>query len=201
MRPFQNLFRYSLVVPARSRSILLFALFFVSALSQAQHHRWYLSGFSGTSLIILGSQDERTGNGLGVAYETGPESKLRWGRARANLVLEAYYDLTSSPGVRNTPPNTSIAWGTLAMARYRYANTDSPTGFLDIGWGLQYADQTTRDLSTKLNSTPVIDVGFEIGREHPGVLVAARLLHISNAGTVRKNKGQNELFLLIQIPL
>jgi len=201
MRPFRNLFRYSLQVPRRSRPLLLLSLIFVSALSQAQHHRWYLSGFSGTSVIVLGSQDLRTGNGLGVAYEMGPVSKLRWGRAHANLVLEGYYDLTTSPGVRNTPPNTSVAWGTLAMARYRYASIDSPTGFLDVGWGLQYADQTTRDLSSKLNSTPVIDLGFEIGREHPGALVAARLLHISNAGTERKNKGQNELFLLIQIPL
>ncbi len=45
----------------------------------------------------------------------------------------------------------------------------------------------------------MFDLGFEIGLEHP--LGAARLLYISNAGTVPKNKGQNELFLLIQIPL
>ena len=131
----------------------------------------------------------------------GPISKLRWGRAHANLVVETYYDLTKSPGVRNTPPNSTQAWGALAMARYRHSNADSPTGFLDVGWGLQYADRTTRDLSSKLNSTPVIDLGFEIGRQHPGALVAARLLHISNAGTEHKNKGQNELFLLIQVPL
>lgn len=201
MRPMENPFRYSLRVPAWFKFVLLLATLCVAAASQAQHHRWYVSGFAGQSVIALGSQDFRTGNGLGVAYEAGPFSKLRWGRAHANLVLEVYYDLTSSPGVRNTPPNTTDAWGSLAMARYRYANTDSPTAFLDIGWGLQYANKPTRDLSSKLNSTPTVDVGFEIGREHPGLLVAARLLHISNAGTVPKNRGQNELFLLIQVPL
>lgn len=201
MRPFQNLFRYSLHVPVRFRFLIILSAFLLSSVSRAQHHRWYLSGFSGTSVIILGSQDLRTGNGLGVAYEIGPVSKLRWGRAHANLVIETYYDITKSPGVRNTPPNSTQAWGTLAMARYRYSNMDAPTGFLDVGWGFQYADRSTRDLSSKVNSTPVIDLGFEIGREHPGALVAARLLHISNAGTMPKNKGQNELFLLIQIPL
>jgi hypothetical protein len=65
------------------------------------------------------------------------------------------------------------------------------------------ASRTTRDLPARLNSTPVVDLGVVMGREHERMLVAARFIHISNGGIVNKgekNKGQNQLYLLVQVP-
>lgn len=114
--------------------------------------------------------------------------------------MEAYYDYTKSPGVRSTPRNSSQAWGLLAMARYKWTQPDAPTSFIDIGWGVQVANRTTRDLESKINSTPVLDFGVVLGRGHEAAIVAARFLHVSNAGTVGDNRGQNQLYLLVQIP-
>lgn len=151
-------------------------------------------------MVVLGSQDPRSGSGFGFAYDTGPARHLRRGSRPGNFVIEAYYDVTRSPGVKSTPPNSSQAWGTIGYGRYTWGFRNTTRGFFDIGWGLQYVSRKSRDLSSKLNSTPVFDLGMEIGRERPGVHLAIRYLHISNAGTVRKNKGENELFFLVQVP-
>src|SRR5437870_5253428 len=117
-RPNPNLFRYSLSVPAWLKCLFLFCLACLCSVGWADTQRWYFSGFSGTSVIALGSQDPRTGSGFGLAYDTGRARHLRRGSRPGNFVIEAYYDVTRSPGVKSTLPNSSQAWGTIGYGRY-----------------------------------------------------------------------------------
>lgn len=172
-----------------------------SAFAAAQKNHWLVSGFSGQSIIVFGSADSRVTNGVGLAYSFGRQARLRMGEHPGELITEVYYDLSKSNGVKNFPANTTSAWGFLTYARYRWRPKSAPASFLDIGWGLQDASRTSRDLVSKLNSTPFVDFGIVVGQDHERAFVGARLLHISNANTVDHNRGQNQIYLLIQLPL
>jgi hypothetical protein len=170
----------------------------LAALSPAQDHKWFISGFSGQSIIAFGSADPRTANALGIGYSFGRKAWLRKGHDRGELIGEAYYYFSQSNGVKKTPPNSTSAYGALLYSRYRWRSTNAPDAFLDIGWGLQEASATTRDLSSRFNSTPMLDLGFVLDRDR--AFVGARFVHISNANTVNNNRGQNQIFFFIQAP-
>lgn len=172
-----------------------------AALGRGQEKRWYLSAFNGQSVIFLGSTDPRRAEGIGFGYDFGPANRLRWGEVKGHLLMEGYYHFSTSPGagVRRWGPNSSQSWGLLALSRYTWTNPGAPTMFADIGWGLQIASRATRDLESKLNSTPIIDLGVVIGKEERA-FVGARFLHMSNAGLVGDNRGQNQIFFLVQFP-
>lgn len=189
-----------MAVPGLTRWIALFLAGSLAASAAAQESRWFLSAFSGQSIIAFGSADPRMANGAGIAYSFGKKNWLRKGARHGELIVEIYYDLSKSHGVQRRPPNTTSAWGVLAYSRYRWASLRTPTVFLDIGWGLQDASAATRDLSSRLNSTPMIDFGFILGPDRDRAFVGARLMHISNAGTVPNNRGQNQIFVFVQVP-
>ena len=159
----------------------------------------FVTGAFGRSLIVLGSEDGRLGGGLGYAYGR-PEKRFQFGTIPAQLIYEGYLDATRSNGSSGYGPNSTIALGGLAYARWRWQVDSRGNGvFVDLGWGLQLADHTTLDLNSQLNSTPFLRIGgaHRVGREE--YFVGLGYLHISNAGLARPNFGQNELFLTVAI--
>lgn len=137
---------------------------------------------------FVGSEDHRKYQYLGVAYAR-PEPRLRFRRYKAEIVLEGYYERSHSPGASEQAMNTTDAWGVMAYARYRFGGQF----FFDIGWGAQYVDQRTVDLSSRLNSTPNLALGIAIPDGNREVLFGVRLLHVSNAGLSGNNQGLNNL--------
>jgi hypothetical protein len=188
-------------VPFRVRWIFAAIIFALATLSLAQDRKWYFNAFAGQSVIFLGSKDNRTLTGVGATYSFGNRARLRWGQQPGNLLGEMYYNVSEGPGWGNRPANSAQAWGVLAYARYHWTEPGAPRMFADIGWGIQVGSRATRDLSSKLNSTPLFDLGVVIGSDHERTLVGVRYMHISNGGSVHRNKGQNELFLFVQLPL
>lgn len=170
----------------------MFALLATTSFAKvlASEPRWYLTGAGGRALVpFLGSEDPRDYYTIGLAYAI-PERKFRFRKNRAELVLEAYYERSRSPGASEQPPNGTDAYGLLAMARYRFG-----AGFFDLGWGLQYTDQRTVDISSRLSSTPTCTLGVISvvgGRE---VLLGVRFTHISNGGLAGNNQGSNQFGL------
>lgn len=161
----------------------------VLALAQVSND-WKLYGttaFGKAIVPFLGSEDPRSHWTLGV-QAAKPEPRFRFKKLRADLFVEAYYEDSSSPGASQQPPNQTDAAGVLFGARYRFGS-----GFFDLGWGLQYTDQRSVDISSRLSSTPNATIGFFFdikGREY---LAGLRFVHISNAGLSGNNQGTNQI--------
>ena len=156
-----------------------------------------ISGFIGRGMQILGTEEVRTGGGFGYAFARR-EPRFFIKKLPAQVVYEGYIDTTKSPGVYGAAPETTFALGGLAYARWLLpANRNGLGAFFDVGWGLQAQTHPTDNLDRVINSTPLVDAGasFNIGKQE--LLIGARYLHISNAGTKGHNKGENQLFFLI----
>ncbi|MCC7230444.1 MAG: acyloxyacyl hydrolase [Fimbriimonadaceae bacterium] len=177
----------------------------LAASSQAQEDRplrqvprspyTYISVFGGHSITILGSEDPRAGFGLSMGYgRHEPRFAIR--DVDTQLVYEGYYEHSSSNGVSGHGPNHTEAFGMLAFARYRWPKNKGVGFYFSVGWGLQYATRRTVDLDSKFNSTPMVGFGVAWDTGKGEGSIGLRLLHISNAGTVGDNQGQNQLFLV-----
>lgn len=164
------------------------------SLSSPSH---YITGFAGRSIQIFGSEDGRFGGGLSYAYGQ-PEPRFSTGQIKAQLVYEGYIDHTESNGGSGFSRNATFGFGGLSYGRWRWPMDQYGNGvYFDLGLGLQLATQPTLDLESVLNSTPVMDFGGVFRDGHNEYLIGFRFLHISNAGTVRPNYGQNELFFTL----
>ena len=155
---------------------------------------WYVGGFLGQSGIILGGEDIRQGGGFSVAYAR-PERRFNYGKFKGQIVAEVYANRTHSVN-EPTSPNTSAA-GFLVMSRWHSRQNEKGQGFfMDLGWGFQYASKRSIDLDSRVNSTPVVDLGttFPLG-EKQEFMVALRILHESNAGLAGRNQGSNNFWL------
>ena len=159
----------------------------------------YAGGFFGQGQLILGSEDSRYGGGFFYAWGR-PEPKFRWGSVPAQAVFEAYADHTHSTGASGNPGNDTWGYGVLAYGRWRWPISHNGWGaYGDFGLGLQYASHSTVDLDSMWNTTPMGGLGVARQFGSQEFLVGVRLLHISNAGTVGHNQGQNQLFLTLGI--
>ncbi|MFN8220655.1 MAG: acyloxyacyl hydrolase [Fimbriimonadales bacterium] len=167
--------------------VLGLAVLALAAHAPAQS-RWQIVLNFGKSLEnFLGSEDPRPYRHVGVAYSR-PERRLRYRHLNAELVLEGYYERSTSHGVSDQPPNGTDAYGMIGYARYRTQRL-----VWDIGWGLQYTDQRTVDISSRLSSTPVLAVSYSFPTKDTEILVGLRFMHISNAGLGGNNQGSNQL--------
>ena len=191
---------YSLSVLARLKCIALVCFCLLGSLASAQQRHWFSSAFAGQSMIVFGSSDPRMVGGYGIGYTFGDRAKLRIHKHPGNLIGELYYNYSKSNGIKAYPANSSSAFGVLAYSRYTWYPKEAPASFFDLGWGIQVASRTTHDLESKINSTPFFDFGIIVGPDHPRAFVGGRFMHISNAGTVGKNEGQNQIYFLVQIP-
>ncbi len=126
---------------------------------------FYFQIFGGQSMTILGSEDRRTTFGIGLAYGR-PEPRFHVDGVASQLVYEVYYDRNSSRGASGQPPNEADTFGALAYARFRWPTRQGFGFYATAGWGLQYTDETSVDLDSKINSTPML--GFGISWNGPG---------------------------------
>ena len=133
--------------------------------------------------------------GVGLAYGRN-EPRFAIPGANSELVYEAYYDQTRSPGASGQGPNSSYSYGVLAYARYRWPKKRGWGLYATAGWGLQYTDRTSVDLDSHINSTPMLGLGVAFDTGDGEGTIGLRFLHISNAGLVGRNQGQNQLFLV-----
>ena len=159
-------------------------------------HTFYATLFYGRTFTIISSHDVRTGGGFALSYARR-EPRLRIGSARGQLVLEGYYHDTSDRGVRGDPATFTNAVGALVYIRDRLPINKSTDLYFDIGIGVQYVDQRTRDLDSSINSTPMLALGAAFNKGRHETLVGLRYLHVSNAGTVGDNRGQNGFYLTV----
>jgi hypothetical protein len=171
------------------------ALAAISAAQDSVENQHYLSAFVGKSALLLGSSEVRLGGGISYGYgKHEPRFENRF--VTAQIVYEGYYDNTVGNG-QHTRALDSDALGFLFYSRW-FARTSSarPRPFFDLGWGFQYADRTTPDLPSEINSTPVGDLGMAIPIGKRQIMASIRYLHISNAGFVKPNRGQNQIYLM-----
>lgn len=154
---------------------------------------FFIVGGLGRSLAILGSEELRYGYTLGLQYEV-PKTKLRILGHNAKLVLEGYYGNNSRGVLDLEPPSRLINAGILAFYRFRKYLDGQTDYIIDIGWGLAYGSQRTRDLDSRLNSTPSVSLWISHGPRDREVMYGLRFMHISNAGTVGHNQGQNQVY-------
>jgi len=159
---------------------------------------WILYSYGGRSAVVLGSKELRRGGGLAIQYERpDPKMKSEDGHP-GSLVLELYYEGTHG-GRIGTPISVRLdAVGITASALYRW-NTKLAgiQYYIDLGWGIQAGNRTTRDLGSRINSTPLFGVGLSIGSPENELLVGLRFKHISNGGSVEDNNGQNQVVITL----
>ena len=157
---------------------------------------YYVTGALGHSQRILGSEENRNNEFWSVGFGK-PEPRFRYKSFNAQLLVEAYYERSEVGRVRRSLPNATDAFGVLAIARYRFAKRGRVGGYFDIGWGAQYVDMRTRDLESRLNSTPMFGAGIGVDLPHGELLLGGRFLHLSKAGLIGDNQGQNQLFVTV----
>lgn len=186
-------FRSSLILPSLAATALVCASTPDDARFAKRSIYFNLTG--GQSLLILGSEDRRAGIGFGFAYGR-PEPRFTFHRTKAELVYEIYYDHTESRGASGHGPNQVESYGTLAYGRYHWSAGRKLGIYATAGIGLQYSNQTTVDLGSHINSTPMIGFGITWDAGEGEGSLGIRLLHISNAGLIPPNQGQNQLFLV-----
>lgn len=147
------------------------------------------------SMTILGSQDRRAGAAFGVQHrQPMPLRMLQF--ARSELVFEGYHLFSKGGGIYEFGPDRTFGYGVLIHGRWLFPSGKDGEAFVEIGWGLQIQDTRTHDLGSRLNSTPTVGIGWvgTSGKVNPKVTL--RIMHISSAGFVPRNLGQNQLQLL-----
>jgi hypothetical protein len=163
---------------------------------------WTLHLAGGRSLLVLGTSDARNNLQLGLDY-VKPEKHFRIGKRSGSWFQELYYEHSGSKagtGYFGAFPSQYDAVGYLFGARYTWGLQRYKL-YGDFGLGLSYDTRRTEDLSSRLNSTPFLDFGVVIPNGRNPLSVGLRLLHVSNAGFVAHNAGQNQLFLVVGIRL
>lgn len=150
----------------------------------------YLTVFGGQNWLILGSEDPRSGWGFSYGYAR-KEPRLKWWGMDGELIWEGYYLRSDSDGVNGLPPVPTHAYGVLLTARYRWKWGRAYGVYFDYGFGLQYVDRTSNDLTLHWNTTPALGYGLLMRRGPDEYHFGVRLLHASNGGRRLPNPGQN----------
>jgi hypothetical protein len=162
------------------------------------HSAHYMFGFAGQSAIVLGSQDSRVAFGFDYGYGR-PEPRFQRGSVLAQIVYEAYYDQSSGLPLAGSNLHTD-ALGGLGIGRWFWPrDSQNRSMYFDLGWGFQYANHPSFDLDTKWNSTPITGFGALFPTGSREFMVGVRYLHISNGGTDKPNRGQNQILFTIGV--
>lgn len=155
-----------------------------------------LWGETSKNKILLGSEDPRRGGGAAVQYVL-PWSRLRFKDVQGLLCWEAYYTKTWGGDNDQAPVDINHAYGLMATARYERPLYGNYKFYAEMGWGFQYVNRKSIDLSSNINSTPTIGLGliFPVGKDQ--LYVGWRWQHSSDAGTSGNNQGQNQFQLRV----
>lgn len=171
-------------------------LAFSTISARAQNEKWTIQGGTVAGQPILGSEDSRKGWFYSAERER-PWSMLNIGQNKGYLNLGAYYMRTTGGGFDNLPIDHINAYGIFATGRYHMTFARGFSTFAEIGWGLQYAEHNSVDLPSLLNSTPILGAGIIVPvTDKYEIQLTARYFHISNAGLVGNNQGQNQIHIL-----
>jgi hypothetical protein len=163
----------------------------VFAESTAPSHE--IGAMGGGSIRIFGSSERLAS--LGAVYGISkPEPRFGSRKVPADLVTEGYGEFSSSSGDIFDSPYSRAAVGGLALSRWYPKSM-----FVDLGVGLQWNSKLSRDISSSVNSTPVLDVGLRHGAGNRELLYGIRYMHISNANTKRPNRGQNQFLFYVVV--
>jgi hypothetical protein len=153
---------------------------------------WRVFSGGAVSQTQFGSQDRRFGLLVGVE-RSRYEKRLSIGKTPVQEALEGYLLFSHGGGFSNVPRDSTGAVGALYSLRLSTL-ASRPYGVgLQLGWGLQLANKPTFDLDIRANSTPTAGVRVWI----EDFSFTLRLMHISNAGTVMPNRGQNQWQFLL----
>lgn len=170
----------------------------LASAQEAPRGKWFIEAFAGKSLVpFLGSEDPRSARGFGIGHIRHTPGWLHHGKSPSDLWTQVYYHRSTSPGFRGRKPNSADAVGLLTTVRYWAPVSKGVQAYLEIGGGLHYTDLRTEDVPSRLSTTPVIGLGLSFRTSDGEVLLGARLLHISNAGFVGTNQGQNQLMFVL----
>ncbi|ARU41655.1 hypothetical protein CCB80_11085 [Armatimonadetes bacterium Uphvl-Ar1] len=140
----------------------------------------------------IGSEDARFGSIYQLTY-LKPEPRLRFKSNPAQALYGVYFMPTRAAALDGNPANTMYTWGVKLGARYWNEYIPGWTTFLDLGWGVSYAERTTQDLPNQLNSTPFFGIGVMteyLGQEY---VFSIRWHHMSNGATNNDNQGFNAI--------
>ena len=160
---------------------------------------WYLTLMGGQTQKILGSSEIRINGGLDLGYGRF-DPRLKLGTIPAEFVIEAYTYRTELQSAPAASPGQTSNYGALAVTRYRWPMEKAGNGmYVDLGFGVQFVNRPTFNLQSNLNTTPMVGIGgvFRSGKHE--ILLGLRLLHVSNGGRVKPNRGDNILFLTFTV--
>lgn len=171
-----------------SRALSILLILFPCLSSAQEGPQWYGRIAPAFGQDTLGSEDTRRGTLYGVGFSR-PEKRLTFRGMPADLAIEGYYMFTKGGGFEDIPVNKMHTFGAMAIAQYQLGTQGDAKLHLDLGWGLAHNSLTTRDLDSRLNSTPCIGVGVSWGRGD----VTVRWYHQSNGGFSGNNQGMNQI--------
>jgi len=152
---------------------------------------YYFGIFAGHSVIFLGSNEKRDGEGITIGYgENFPG--LRFQRYPGEFVLELSGDISHGGGFDIYQPNQRVGVSLLPLSRWRGRPRHNASLFFDAGIGLFFRNPTA-DVNSFISTQPTIDLGVSWNRGSHEWLVGLRLRHSSNGGTKGPNAGENFL--------
>lgn len=157
--------------------------------------RWALHYGPAQSVTILGSEDLRNGALLGLQHFQPIKLRLLE-KGDTALVLEAYHLFTKGGGLYEFGPDRSFAYGVLAHSRWYSKGGRTGRFFAEFGWGLQVQNTITHDMGSRINSTPTVGLGWTGPLAGTDLQVTLRFMHMSSAGLVTRNLGQNQIQVL-----
>jgi hypothetical protein len=157
--------------------------------------RWYGVVHVGQSFLELGSEDKRQGWAIG-AMHVKHEPRFCNSKETGNLAYYAY--LTDTHSLNHPGRGSStIGFGFIALLQNHRMWNRKLGYYYSLGWGLQYVNQSSIDLDSQLNSTPVGGLGLICFLGKQEYRIGLDYLHISNAGLQGSNQGQNQLCLAL----
>ncbi len=159
---------------------------------------WFFSTAANFGQDFIGSEDTRRGGWYSVGVYR-PEKRLAIRGLAAQLHVEGYYMFTKGGGFENLPVDKMHSYGILATARYWPKVFRNVNTYFDLSFGVVSNSITTRDMESKINTTPSIGAGVGWTLKECDVLAGVRLFHMSNGGTSGANQGSNNIQYILTI--
>lgn len=186
----------SLPLGMRTGLGVLFGMIGICSLATAQDigskSGWFITVAPNFGQDIIGSEDTRRGGWYGVGFYR-PEKRLAIRGLKSQLHVEGYYMFTKGGGFENLPVDHMHSYGILATSRYWTKWIKGVNTYFDLGFGVAANNITTRDLESRINTTPTIGIGAGWQLKECDILIGVRLFHMSNGGTVGDNQGSNNI--------
>lgn len=173
---------------------LLFALLTMPLVvkAQSENTQWFFRIGPSFGQPVIGSEDTRRGTHYGAGF-IKPEPRFTFRGTKADMMVEGYYLFTKGGGFEDIPVNQMRSYGAMMTARYHTPWLRPNDIHLDLGFGVVYNSIKTRDLDSRLNTTPTVGIGIQV----KDIDFTIRWYHASNGGTSGNNQGTNQIQYLI----